>query len=85
MSDTSGENLFDYIDSPEEEVIEVKMDESDKPFMEGICPKCLDTGFIHTVKDGILGLAFQVSGQDSVGQPIKRLLVCGCGFKPVSY
>lgn len=53
--------------------------------LEGICPRCLDTGFINTVKDGVLGLAYEVSGEDSVGQPIKRLKRCNCGFKPLEY
>jgi hypothetical protein len=45
-------------------------------FLEGICPKCLDTSFVHTVKNGILGIAYTTFTQDASGKPIRKLMIC---------
>lgn len=85
MNDTIEGDLFTYMnESPQDEII-IDSDEPEKPFMEGVCPKCLDTGYVQTVKDGVLGLAFMYEGEEASGKRIKKLLVCGHGMKPVSY
>lgn len=47
-------------------------------FLEGICGKCLNTGFTHIVdkKTGALGVAYTSFNQDASGNPIKKLMVC---------
>lgn len=72
------QNTLDYLSEVKEEDKESIVD---KVFLEGICPKCLDSGFVHTVKDDILGMAYRIDGEDSVGKPIKRLLICDHSFK----
>jgi hypothetical protein len=45
-------------------------------FLEGICANCLDTGFKHTIKDGVLGILYTTFTQNADGIPQKKLMVC---------
>jgi hypothetical protein len=73
------QSTIDYLLEEEKSVDEPHTESIN--FLEGICPNCLDSGFVHTVKDGILGMAYRFEGEDSLGRPIKRLQVCSHGIK----
>lgn len=67
------EQYFDFEeDSIEGEIIE---EEQDTP--QGVCSKCLNSGFVYTRQNGVIGLVYSIVGQDSAGRNIKRLQVCG--------
>lgn len=54
--------------------------DEDKPsFLDGICSRCLDSGFVHDVKNGVLGVCYTTLSEDSTGKPIKKLMVCNHG------
>lgn len=74
----SDDNIQSYLFKESSEVAESEPLEEEPSYLEGICPKCLDTGFKHTIQDGILGIAYRVEGENSIGQPIKRPLLCDC-------
>ena len=72
-------NTLNYL---EQDTNEPAIEEPEKVrFLEGICGKCLGSNFVHTVRDGVLGMAYRFEGADSVGKPIKRLLGCNHGSK----
>lgn len=81
MNEVEAENYF------AEESSEEKIEEPSKQtteefgFLEGICSKCLDTGFIHTVKDGVLGVCYTSFSSDGEGSPVKKLMVCTHGMQ----
>ena len=70
-----------YFTEAEEPPKQEELDAEDYSFLEGICGKCLDTGFVHDVRDGVLGVLFTSMESDSNGQPVKRLMVCDHGQK----
>ncbi len=75
------QNTIDYL-FEEETTEEQPPIEADKPlFLEGICLKCLDTTFLHTVKDGVLGVCYTSNTEDSSGHPIKKLMRCNHNTK----
>lgn len=53
-----------------------KQEPPQEDFLEGICGRCLDTGFVHDTRNGILGILYTTYNQDANGQPIKKLMVC---------
>lgn len=65
-----------------ENVIDVEIEE-DTPLV-GVCRKCLGTGYIIQEKDGIKGMLFTSTSNDSEGRPVKRLVPCDCKVR-VSY
>ena len=75
----SEQTTIDYL-LEEETTEETPTSETDKPlFLEGICPRCLDTTFVHDVKDGVLGVCYTSNSEDSSGHPIKKLMRCNHG------
>ena len=62
---------------------EVIIDAEEIPF-EGICQKCLGSGYAIAERNGIFGVLFTSNHTDSEGKPIKSLLRCTCGVE-VSY
>jgi hypothetical protein len=69
-------STINYLEEIEEDTTEPDQNITDSVFLEGICSKCIDSSFVHTTRNGVLGVAFRIEGQDSVGKPIKRLLIC---------
>jgi len=67
---------IDFLNVTEEPTIELVTEEDKPSFLEGICPQCLDSGFKHDVKDGVLGVCYTTLSQDASGNPIKQLMVC---------
>lgn len=66
---------IDYLFTDREEVInEVPAIES----VDGICSKCLDTGYIMTNRSGLLGVLYSSTFEDAEGKPVKRLVHCEC-------
>lgn len=59
----------------DEETID-EPEKQDFSFLEGVCRHCLDTGFKHILRDGILGIAYTDYHTDSDGVPVKKLLIC---------
>lgn len=56
--------------------------EPSKPeFLSGVCGKCLDTGYVHDVVDGVLGVMYTAFTQEADGIPIKKLMICNHGVK----
>lgn len=51
-------------------------DKQTHQFLDGICPKCLGTGYVHDIRDGVLGVVMSVIGSDEFGRPLKRLQKC---------
>lgn len=67
---------MDTLNYFEEVEAEPVIEEEQYSFLQGICSKCLDSGFVHTVKDGVLGVAYTSFTQNSAGIPQKKLMVC---------
>lgn len=72
-------NYLNEDEGTQEDSVEGEKQLGDSAFLEGICSRCIDSGFVHTTKDGVLGVAYRIEGADSVGNPIKRLLICNHG------
>jgi hypothetical protein len=58
-------------------VIDEKIDTSN-PAIVGLCPSCLNTGFIHSVRDGVLGILCIKTGADTTGREKRSLMRCEC-------
>ncbi len=59
----------------EQQAEELPPSEEDKSpsFLEGICTKCLNSGFVHDVRNGVLGILYTVAQDDSHS---KKLMIC---------
>lgn len=55
--------------------------ESDKQLLDGLCLRCMNTGFVIKEKDGMFGVTFTSRETDSLGQPVRKLQVCGHEIK----
>ena len=66
-------DTFSYF---EEETSKSEGDKQNHLFLEGICPKCLGTGYVHDIRDGVLGVVMSIFGTDEFGRPLKRLQKC---------
>jgi hypothetical protein len=44
--------------------------------MPGVCAKCLNSGYVHIVRGGVLGVAKIVASRDSAGKEKYKLQVC---------
>jgi len=73
------ENSIDYLYEEEQQLEEAPKEEDKPDFLEGICSKCLNSGFVHDVKNGVLGVCYTTLTEDSAGHPIKKLMVCTHG------
>ena len=79
-SDEPDSSLFDdnqfepqTVDAPE-----YYTEEEAPAEMSGLCPKCLNTGFVHgTDREGRFGVLFSTAGEDSTGKSKRRLVICG--------
>jgi hypothetical protein len=60
-----------------EVVLDEKMDEG-SPAIAGLCPSCLNTGFVHSVREGVLGIVCISAGVDTTGKAKRSLLRCEC-------
>lgn len=44
----------------------------------GLCPSCLGSGFVHVVRDGVLGVLYRKTGEDKYGTDTGPLVRCDC-------
>lgn len=71
------EDLFDYLEEETEPIIKTTEDKEDAiEVIQGLCTKCLNSGFVHDVQDDVLGILYSEVGTDSMGNPIKKLMKC---------
>lgn len=73
------DDLFEYLEE-DEEYIEAETEE-DKRSLVGACHKCFNTSFVVEERNGVLGVVFTSTSNDSMGKPIRQLQVCGHGLK----
>ena len=70
------ESLFEETESTAEEEQAIPA--------SGLCSKCMGSGYQITKRNGVLGVLFTTTANDSEGKPVKRLLRCDCKIQ-VSY
>ena len=54
-----------------------------EPF-QGLCPSCLGSGYRIRESNGIIGVLYNSTSNDSEGKPVRRLIHCDCKVQ-VSY
>lgn len=71
----SEEETQSYLyDNVEENVIDAEVISE----FEGVCERCLGSGYLMKERDGVLGVVFTSTMNDSEGKPVRRLVRCEC-------
>lgn len=47
-------------------------------YTNGVCSRCMGTGYIIEVRNGLIGVLYTSTYEDEEGQDVKRLMVCDC-------
>jgi hypothetical protein len=71
-------NEYDSTPYLTNEVEENVIDLDEVPQLPGLCSECLGSGYKIRRKDGIFGVLFTSTSEDSEGKPIRRLVPCEC-------
>lgn len=61
-------------------IAEIKKYRGQPDIRMGLCPSCLDSGFVHIERKGTLGVLYQVVRKDQQGRDVCRLVRCSCSF-----
>lgn len=71
MTEEGSKPYFDEVDG---EVIEAE----EIPQYEGVCERCLGSGYVIRERNGVMGVLYTSTMTDSEGKPVKRLVPCDC-------
>lgn len=59
-------------------IAEIKKFRGTPELRRGLCPGCLDSGYVTVERKGLLGVLYRTVGKDKNGKDIDRLVRCGC-------
>lgn len=83
MSDERIPHLIEVPERPREpglagRIAQVRRFKQPAGIDKGLCPSCYDTGFVHAVRGGVLGVLYRKTGVDKYGTDTGPLVRCTC-------